>query len=238
MSEDSPGLGVAVVLWRRRWWGGVAVALILMLGVPWAMSASGRLEATVRVPTVGSSVVASPDSIRGEITQVIGPDVVGDSFHPELLAISNLADFVILTIPEGPPLDLSNDPSIENSMPRSEVLMGVVRGLERWFADTLQQRVDLLGSRIASATAVLEAMGNRSGGLIESGEVALGIAALEAQRDSARVGGLVGDLRKRGPGSAVSSRLVAVAVLAVVFGFLAACAVEVIVQVIRADRQI
>jgi hypothetical protein len=238
MSEDSPGLGVAVVLWRRRWWGGVAVALILMLGVPWAMSASGRLEATVRVPTVGSSVVASPDSIRGEVAQVIGPAVVGDSFRPEMLGISNSAGFVILSIPEGPPLDLSTDPSIENIMPRNELLMGVARGLERWFAEILQQRVDLLGSRIDSATAALEAMRSRSGGLIESGEVALGIAELEAQRDSALPGGLVGDLRTRGPGSAASSRLVAVAVLAAVLGFLAACAVEVIVQAIRADRQV
>lgn len=231
MDAPAPGLSVAVVLWRRRWWGLVAAAVVLGFGLTWAFSQGSRWEVLVRVPAIDGGPVATTDAIKSELERVVAPAVLGVSGRVAALGVTAESRFVVMTLPNR--RDRAGE--IDNAADEALALERIATQLSSWLDERLQSSLDRIDVELEIATDQLEAMRNREGDVIETGESTLGIAKLAGVRETVEEGGIVGPIRERPPADA-ASRVVAVVVLAIVLGVLAACGVEVIAQARSASR--
>jgi hypothetical protein len=205
--NDQIGLGVAVILWRRRWLVILAVTLMLAALLPWALQRESAREALVRIPRINRSPVASAAEIAAEVRLVIAPAVGCLPNEAAAFGVEEAGGIVRLTQPFAPDDEASAIAALD------ERLVAVAANLDAALATRLAADIERIDVEIAAFEAQLESLRASPADFVESGSVAADYARLVGARASAEPGGVVSKARDA-RASGRLSRIIAVAAIA------------------------
>jgi hypothetical protein len=205
--NDQIGLGVAVILWRRRWLVILAATLMLAALLPWALQRESAREALVRIPRINRSPVASAAEIAAEVRLVIAPAVGCLPNEAAAFGVEEAGGIVRLTQPFAPDDEASAIAALD------ERLVAVAANLDAALATRLAADIERIDVEIAAFEAQLESLRASPADFVESGSVAADYARLVGARASAEPGGVVSKARDA-RASGRLSRIIAVAAIA------------------------
>jgi hypothetical protein len=205
--NDQIGLGVAVILWRRRWLVILAATLMLAALLPWALQRESAREALVRIPRINRSPVASAAEITAEVRLVIAPAVGCLPNEAAAFGVEEAGGIVRLTQPFAPDDEWWVIAALD------ERLVAVATYLDAALATRLAADIERIDVEIAAFEAQLESLRASPADFVESGSVAADYARLVGARASAEPGGVVSKARDA-RASGRLSRIIAVAAIA------------------------
>lgn len=218
-SNDQAGLGVAVILWRRRWLAiGVAV-LIVAVALPWGLERSRSREILVRIPRIDRAPVASAVEITAEVRMAIAPELGCSPAEAAALGVEEAGGLAKLTQAIPPDADAGEVAELD------ERLQGMAGMLDRMLSSRLAKAIERLDVEILAFEAQLQSLREAPAEFVESGDAPAAYARLVGSRASAEPGGIVDGVRDARV-SGRMARLLAIGGLAVLAGVLTALGVD------------
>ncbi|MGA1393206.1 MAG: hypothetical protein ACO38W_08635 [Phycisphaerales bacterium] len=211
--NDQIGLGVAVILWRRRWLVILAATLMLAALLPWALQRESAREALVRIPRINRSPVASAAEITAEVRLVIAPAVGCLPNEAAAFGVEEAGGIVRLTQPFAPDDEWWVIAALDKR------LVAVAAGLDAALATRLAAEVERIDVEIAAFEAQLESLRSTNAEFVESAGAAADYAKLAGSRASAEPGAVISEVREA-RASGRLSRILAVAAISTLGGVL------------------
>jgi hypothetical protein len=212
-SNDQVGLGVAVILWRRRWLAIGVAALTLAVLLPWALQRESAREVLVRVPRVNRAPVATSAEIAAEVRMVIAPGIGCGPNEAAAFGVEEVGGIVRLTQPFAPDDEALAIAALDKR------LVAVAAGLDAALATRLAAEVERIDVEIAAFEAQLESLRSTNAEFVESAGAAADYAKLAGSRASAEPGAVISEVRDA-RASGRLSRILAVAAIATLGGVL------------------
>ena len=218
-SNEQLGLGVAVILWRRRWLAIVVAALVVAVMLPWGLERSRSREILIRIPRIDRAVVATPAEIMAEVRMVIAPAVGCLPAESASFGVEEAGGLARLT----QPIPSDADPTAVAEF--DERLRAIAEALDADLSRRLAKAVERLDVEILAFESQLRSLRDDPGELMDSGEAPAAYAKLVGSRSSAEPGGIVEGVRDA-RASGRMARLLAIGGIAVLAGVLAALGLD------------
>lgn len=214
-SNEQSGLGVAVILWRRRWLAiGVAV-LIVAVTLPWGLERSRSREILVRIPRIDRGLVASAVEITAEVRMAIAPALGCSPAEAASFGVEESGGLARLT------QSIPSDADDARVAELDERLRQVATRLDEVLSIRLARAIERLDVEILAFEAQLQSLREAPAEFVESGDAPAAYAKLVGSRASAEPGGIVDGVRDA-RASGRMARLLAIGGLAVLAGVLTA----------------
>lgn len=218
-SNEQPGLGVAVILWRRRWLAIGVAALVVAVLLPWGLERSKSREILVRIPRIDRAPVASAVEITAEVRMAIAPELGCLPAEAAALGVEEAGGLVRLS--QAVPSDA--DPTVVAEL--DERLRAIAESLDVDLSRRLAKSVERLDVEILAFEAQLQSLREAPAEFVDSGGAPATYARLVGSRASAEPGGLVDGVRDARVSGRLA-RLLAIGGIAVLAGVLAALGLD------------
>ena len=218
-SNEQIGLGMAVILWRRRWLAIVVAALVVAVALPWGLERSPAREILVRIPRIDRAPVATPAEIAAQVRLVIAPAAGCLPSEAATFGVEEAGGLARLT--QAIPSDAEPSEVVE----LDDRLRTIAETLDADLSRRLAKAVERLDVEILAFETQLQSLRDAPAEMLESGDAPAAYARLVGSRASAEAGGIVGDVRDA-RASGRMARLLAIGGIAVLAGVLAALGLD------------
>lgn len=218
-SNEQPGLGVAVILWRRRWLALVVTGLVVAVLLPWGLERSRSREILVRIPRIDRTPVATAVEITAEVRMAIAPALGCSPAEAASFGVEEAGGLAKLTQAIPPDADAGELAELDE---RLQAMAGM---LDTMLSSRLAKAIERLDVEILAFEAQLQSLRDAPAEFVESGDAPADYAKLVGARASADAGGIVDGVRDARV-SGRMARLLAIGGIAVLTGVLAALGLD------------